>query len=146
VPTVRDSAGRAAELETLLHTARQLTKLGQESAALVAEARERLADATVMAAARQMHSTLLRTKHETEDLLVSFVLELFTLRSARPLGSWRRVRARPLGARGARAGRSRAAIARLSERPRRPFVPLGSNVGRRGRNEAEPGKVRGATP
>jgi hypothetical protein len=66
---------RHDELAVLLRSARQLAKLCRDGAALLAEAREHQADPAVMAAARKMASTLLRTKHEAEDVLVAFVLD-----------------------------------------------------------------------
>ena len=67
-------AGRG-EPRTLVRTARQLAKLCQDGAALVPDARERRAPESVMAAARSMHSQLLRTKQAIEDELVSFVVD-----------------------------------------------------------------------
>jgi hypothetical protein len=66
---------RHGDLEVLLRTAGQLTKLCQQGAALVAEARDHHADAAIMAAARKMASDLLRTKHAAEDVLVAYVLD-----------------------------------------------------------------------
>jgi hypothetical protein len=76
---------------------------------MVQEARVRQADSVVMAAARQMHSELLSTKHAVEDELVAFVLDCERCGPAGPLDPRRWVRARPLGALGASAGRSPAA-------------------------------------
>ncbi|HYT78328.1 MAG TPA: hypothetical protein VEQ37_03555 [Actinomycetota bacterium] len=60
------------ELSVLLRTARQLSKLCQQGAGLVEEARDRDAPEQVMAAPRSMHSELLRTKHAVEDELRAF--------------------------------------------------------------------------
>jgi hypothetical protein len=59
----------------LLWSARQLSKLCRDAAALVAEARDADAPPAVMSAARKMASDLQRTKHEAEDVLVAFVLD-----------------------------------------------------------------------
>jgi hypothetical protein len=59
----------------LLRSARQLAKLCRDGTELVAEARDANATPSVLAAARQMHSTLPPTKHEAEDVLVAFVLD-----------------------------------------------------------------------
>ena len=72
------------------------------------EARDSHAPEQVMAAARKMHSETLRTKHTARDALVAFVLDCTRCGPPGPLGSGRRVRARPLGALGAGAGRPRA--------------------------------------
>jgi hypothetical protein len=64
-----------SELSVLLRTARQLAKLCEQGATLVAEARAHRAAPAVMAAARRMHSETLRTKHAAEDVLVAFVLD-----------------------------------------------------------------------
>jgi hypothetical protein len=66
---------RRDELTVLLRSARELAKLWQQGAALVAEAREHHADQAVMAAARQMASDVQRSKHAAEDVLVAFVLD-----------------------------------------------------------------------
>jgi hypothetical protein len=66
---------RHDELTVLLRSARTLSMLCRDGTALVTEARESQAPPSVVAAARQMHSTLLRTKHEAEDVLVAFVLD-----------------------------------------------------------------------
>src|SRR5437764_5106155 len=63
-------------LPILLGTARQLAKLCRGAAALVQEARDAgHQDDAVIAAARLMHSDLLRTKHAVEDELVTWVLD-----------------------------------------------------------------------
>lgn len=59
----------------LMRSARQLAKLCRDGAALVTEARDHHADPAVMAAARKMHSDVLRTKHAAKDVLVAFVLD-----------------------------------------------------------------------
>ena len=66
---------RRDELTVLLRSARELAKLCQQGADLVAEARGHHADSAVMAAARMMASDLQRGKHAIEDELVAFVLD-----------------------------------------------------------------------
>ncbi|HYT79832.1 MAG TPA: hypothetical protein VEQ37_11355 [Actinomycetota bacterium] len=66
---------RLDDLSVLLKSARRLAKLCRDGAALVVEARDHDANPTVMAAARRLHSELLRTKHAVEDELVAFVLD-----------------------------------------------------------------------
>jgi len=92
---------RRDELAVLLRSARQLAKLCRDGAALVAEARDADAPRVVMAATRQMHSNLQRTKHAAEDVLVAYVLDCSRCCRPGPLGARRGMRARALGARGA---------------------------------------------
>jgi hypothetical protein len=73
--TDSEACGGYDELTALLRTTRQLAKLCEQGASMVQEARVRQADSVVMAAARQMHSELLSTKHAVEDELVAFVLD-----------------------------------------------------------------------
>jgi len=69
------AVSRHNELAVLLRTISQPSQLCEQGAALVAEARDCHAVGVVMAAARQMHSELLSTKHAVEDDLVTFVLD-----------------------------------------------------------------------
>ena len=62
-------------LTVLLQSARELARLCQQRAALVAEARDAKVPQAVMAAALKMASDLQRTKHAAEDVLVVFVLD-----------------------------------------------------------------------
>jgi len=66
---------RRGDLEILLGTARQLSKLCEQGAALVEGARTNQAGESIVMAARGMHSQLLRTKHAVEDELVAWALD-----------------------------------------------------------------------
>jgi hypothetical protein len=66
---------RRGDLITLMRAARQLAKLCDSGAAMVAQARDSDAAEALMIAARQMHSELLRTKHSVEDELVTWILD-----------------------------------------------------------------------
>jgi len=67
---------RHGDFAVLLRTARELARLCRGAAKLVQEARDAgHQDDTVIAAARLMHSDLLRTKHAVEDELVTWVLD-----------------------------------------------------------------------